>query len=139
MGKHSKRVQEAPPKKDPSQTLAWRGIGCLLILLVPAISIGAALLTLGNPAAVAYMPYELMGYPVFPDYFFATEGLTTIFAPIANIENLYAIIMLSVLYIIALGGIISVLYAMIYRMVNPMRYGPLDAPPLSVRAKKYKR
>lgn len=138
MGKYSKRRQEAPPKEDVSQTLAWRGIGCLLMLVIPAISIVAALATI-NSFIVAYIPYELMGYPVFHPFFFSTPGLTTIFAPIANTENLYAIVLVSLAYMITLGGIISLLYAVLYRMVNPKRYGEFDAPPPNIKVKKYKR
>ena len=138
MGKHVRTKPEKYVERDHTKSLAWRGIGCLLMILVPTISIAAALATIGS-SLVAYIPYQLMGYPVFPDYFFATPGLTTIFSPFANIENLYAIIVVSATYMILLGGLISVLYAAIYRMVNPTRYGPMDAPPPNVKAKKYKR
>jgi len=33
----------------------------------------------------------------------------------------------------------SVLYAFVYRLVGPPRYGPLDVPPPNVKLKKYKR
>ncbi len=138
MGKHTKRAQEITPKKDPTQTLAWRGIGCLLMLIVPAISIAGALATIASPL-VGYIPYQLMGYPVLPNYFFATAGLTYIFSPIVNTQNLYAIILISAVYMVALGGIISLVYAVIYRIANPKRYGAFDAPPPNIKAKKYKR
>jgi hypothetical protein len=108
------------------------------MLLVPAISIVAALVTIDSSAA-AYVPYELMGYPVLPDYLFATDGLAMIFSPIANTENLFAIIVISIAYTTVLGGLISLLYAVIYRAVNPKRYGEFDAPPPNVKAKKYRR
>jgi len=138
MGKHSTRKQEAPPRQDPSQTLAWRSIGCVLMLAIPAISIAGALVTIDS-YAVYYIPRQLMGYPVLPDYLFATDGLTTIFTPIAHTKNLYAISVISVAYAIVLGGLISLLYAVIYRIANPRRYGPFDAPPPKIKAKKYRR
>lgn len=138
MSKHSVRRAEPPPRQDSSQTLAWRGIGCLLMIITPAISIVSAILTIGS-SLVQYIPYQLMGYPVLPDYFFATDGLAMIFSPIVNIENLYAIILVSAAYTMLLGGLISVVYATIYRIVNPNRYGAFDAPPPNVKAKKYQR
>ena len=138
MGKYSSRKAEAPPRQDSSQTLAWRSIGCALMLIIPALSIAAAIATLASPA-VAYIPYELMGYPVLPDILFKTDGLRTIFSPLANIENLYAITVISGVYMVLFGGVISVVYAFIYRIINPKQYGPYDAPPPKTRAKKYKR
>ncbi len=138
MGKHSRRVQEKPVKPDISQGLAWRGIGCLLMLIIPAISIVGALVTIDSPL-VRFIPPELMGRLFLPAYFYSTAGLTKIFAPITNINNLSAIIFVSVLYMILLGGVISVLYAFIYRAMNPKRYGEFDAPPPKATAKKYKR
>jgi hypothetical protein len=138
MGKHTSRRVREVPRVDPSQTLAWRGIGCALMLVIPALSIAAALATI-NSSLVGYIPYQLMGYPILPDILYKTEGLRTIFSPIANVQNLYAIIMISAIYMVVLGGVISVVYAGIYRMVNPKTYSPFDAPPPNIKAKKYKR
>jgi hypothetical protein len=44
-----------------------------------------------------------------------------------------------VLYIVIFGGIISVIWALIYRVVGPPRYGPLDAPTPDIKVKTYKR
>ncbi len=76
---------------------------------------------------------------MLPNYFFATAGLTYIFSPIVNTQNLYAIILISVVYMVILGGVISLVYAVIYRIANPKRYGAFDAPPPNIKAKKYKR
>ncbi len=138
MGKYSRSVQHKPVEKDQTKSLAWRGVGCLLMILVPALSIAAAVATV-NSSAVAYIPYEMLGYPVLPDWMFATDGLAFIFTPIANTQDLYAIIVLSAVYMIVFGGGISLLYAIVYRILNPNLYGPMDVPPPKTRAKKYQR
>ncbi|GAB4546682.1 MAG: hypothetical protein Fur002_21970 [Anaerolineales bacterium] len=138
MGKHVRQVREAPIEKDYTKSLAWRALGLALMLLTPAISILAAIVTLDTPLAY-YLPYELFGYPNLPPVLFSTDGLATIFSPIANTENLYAIIFVSVIYMILLGGIVSLIYAIVYRVVNPRKYGPFDAPPPKHKAKKYTR
>ncbi len=139
MGKFTSRVPDKKIEKDLTKNLAWRGIGCALMAVIPAVSIAAASLTVSADWAQPLLPYQLMGYPILPPALFATNELAMVFGPIANIENLYAIVVISALYMIALGSFISLLYAFIYRAVNPRMYGPYDAPPPKVKAKKYKR
>jgi len=138
MGKYTDRTQHKPVEKDFTKGVAWQGIGCMLMIAIPAISIAAASLTASSSLS-QWIPYQLMGYPTLPNVLFKTEGLATIFTPIANIENLYAIIVVGIAYMVVLGSAISVVYAFIYRTLNPKRYGPTDAPPTGAKAKKYKR
>ena len=138
MGKYSRHAPDKVTKKDPSQTLAWRGIGCLLILIVPTISYFAALLTLASPAR-DYIPPQLLDSQTFPPYLYSTPTLADIFTWLASIQDLYAIVLVTAMYTMVVGGLISWLYSVAYRMVNPKRYGPTDAPPPNVKVKKYKR
>ena len=63
----------------------------------------------------------------------------TLLSPITNTRHFYAYVVTSILYMILLAGVMSVLYAFVYRLVGPPRYGPLDVPPPNVKLKKYKR
>jgi hypothetical protein len=141
MGKYSSLSQMRPPKPPPSGPHAvWRGIGCLMILIIPAISISAAMLIVDYGLENNWpIPYELRGSVRLPEIFYSTEGLRTIFNPISNVPNLYAIALLSLILMILLGGVISVIYAAVYGMTGPSRYGPTDAPPAGIKVKKYKR
>jgi hypothetical protein len=38
-----------------------------------------------------------------------------------------------------ISTVISMIYAVVYRIVNPVRYGPMDEPPPKIKAKKYTR
>jgi hypothetical protein len=139
MGKYTSRVQKKEIPKDEGQGCLWRGIGCTLMVVVPAISFALAILTVNSEIASDFLPPQLMGYPVLPDVFYNSSGLIAVFSPLTEIESLYAILVVGALYTILLGGIISLIYATIYRILNPKRYGPTDAPPPKFKAKAYKR
>jgi predicted permease len=95
----------------------WRGIGCVLMLLIPVMSYaGAALLVQENlkqrwvpVPALLYQSVAIPGLPVIP--------------------YLYANLAVAVLLSLIGFGVVMIAYALIYRLVGPPRYGPLDAPP----------
>jgi cobalamin synthase len=80
-----------------------------------------------------------LGAARLPDFFYKSSGLLQLFGFITRIPNFYAHAAVSILYMVLIGGIISVIYAVVYRMVGPSRYGPLDAPPPKIKTKKYTR
>ena len=84
------------------------------------------------------MPYQLMGFPVLPAVL-ARSGLAPVVGFIESRQNLYAILLITVVAIVALGTLLSFLYSLVYKFVGPPRYGPLDAPPPKVGIKRYKR
>jgi hypothetical protein len=93
----------------------WRGIGCILIIVVPIISFAAARLIVqaNNDQQWVKIPSELAGsinLPVLSTVYFIEIALTLIF-------------------IIIGFGILTVVYAFLYRLFGPPRYGPLDVPP----------
>jgi hypothetical protein len=85
------------------------------------------------------IPFQLAGYPVMPAALWQVRDLGPVLAYIEGQQNLYAIVALCIIYIIAIGGLISAAYSITYRIVGPPRYGPLDAPPPRVRVERYKR
>ena len=140
MSKYTSSVSKrSKPRGDGTHTI-WRGIGCIMILVIPAISIAAGIITIDNGLKHGWaIPYQLLGYPTLPDWFYKSSGLITVFGPLTRINHLYAYTALSFFYMVAIGGIISVLYSFAYRFIGPSRYGPLDAPPPKVKTKKYTR
>ncbi len=133
MGRYSIRQaerKEAPKGPHP----IWNGLGCLMAIIIPAMSIALSVVALDLILANKWpFPYQLLGYPRFPDFLFYTKGLANIFGTIDGVKNLYAYIALSLVFSIILGGFISVLYALIYRVVGPSKYGPTDAPPVKIK------
>jgi hypothetical protein len=58
---------------------------------------------------------------------------------LTRVQNLYAYIVVSLICMALISTVISMIYAVIYRIVNPVRYGPLDEPPSRRKAKKHSR
>jgi hypothetical protein len=118
----------------------WRGIGCAMMLIIPVISIAAGYETINFALRSGYaVPYELLGTPRFPEIFYKSSGIMILLRPIIGITHFYAYAVASVMYMILMGGISSFGYAIIYRMIGPSRYSPLDAPPPNIKPKPYKR
>jgi len=134
----SQRRRSGP--KQPEIHAVWRGIGCLLILIVPTISffLGIASIQLAVDQNWP-LPYQLMGYPVMPDLLWKLAGLTPILGFIQSQNNLYAILMVTLVYVVFFSALVSFIYAFVYRYVGPARYGPQDAPPPKVKVKRYTR
>jgi hypothetical protein len=118
----------------------WRGIGCLLILIVPTMSFFLATASLQLAVDQNWpMPYQLMGYPVMPDLLWKAAGLTSLLVFIQSQNNLYAVLTITLVYVVILSALVSLIYAFVYRYVGPSRYGPQDAPPPKIKVKRYKR
>lgn len=119
----------------------WRGIGCLMILIVPVVSYILADVTVNLAVQQGWaLPYQLMGFPAIPALVWnAAPGLAPLFGFIQGRENLYAVLAIAVALIVILGAFISLGYSIVYRWVGPPRYGPMDAPQPKVSVKSYKR
>ncbi len=118
----------------------WRGIGCLLILFVPVLSYILAAATVQLTVDQNWpMPYQLMGYPVIPVLLWKDIGIVPLLSFIQSQNNLYAILALTLVYIVFFSALYSFGYAFLYRFIGPSRYGPLDAPPPKVKVRRYTR
>lgn len=140
MPKYQSFERQAKPirRKDPHPI--WRGIGCLIMLLVPAISLGASTILVGMaPDLGLAFPPGLMGRPVMPKYLFYVPGLVGILDWIQSLDNLYAVLLVTFIVTVLLMGITALGYAFIYRIAGPGRYTRFDAPPPNIKTKKYKR
>jgi hypothetical protein len=111
-----------------------------MLVVVPAISIALSVVVLQVIQANKWpFPYQLLGYPRFPDFLYSTKGLSQLFGAIDNIQNLYAYIAISLIIMVIMGGVLSFAYALIYRFVGPSKYGPTDAPPVKLKINKKQR
>ncbi len=136
---YSERRRAAAKKKGPHPI--WQGIGCLVIIILPIISYALADATIeaGVKARWAFLPYELLGAPRFPDIVWKYWQIARLFSPITQIDNLYANLVLTGIYTLIFGGLASLVYAIVYRYIGPPRYGPQDIPPPKIKTKPYKR
>jgi len=141
MGKHSTMASRKPLKEiDRSPHAVWRGIGCLMIILIPVLSVALGYETINYGIEKKWViPYQLLGTPRLPDIFYDVPILIQLSFPVRRIENFYGYAMAAVAYMIVVGGFISVVYALVYRVMGPPRYGPFDAPPPKIKTKRYTR
>lgn len=118
----------------------WRGIGFLMMVLVPIMALAAAVLLkdLGFQMGWPFM-YELRGTIRLPEIFYSIPVIRNLAYWISSIANLRAILLFFILFVIIFSGVMSLLYAMIYRLVGPPKYTPLDAPAQKVKVKRYTR
>ncbi len=118
----------------------WRGIGFLMMVLVPVMA-GAAAVVLKDLGFQLGWPfiYELRGIIRLPDIFYAIPVIRNLASWISSIQDLRAILLFFVLFVIVFSGIMSILYALVYKIVGPPQYTPLDAPAEKVKVKRYTR
>jgi FtsH-binding integral membrane protein len=138
MGKYQRNVRVEEKRKTIHPI--WRGIGCLLIIIIPVMSYAIALITFPLFYKAGLVPYALLGSLQVPTWMWYSPYVAGFIQSIINQPNLKALLVLAFVYILAMGGIMSLVYAVIYRRLGPSRYGPKDAPPMKGRkVKKYTR
>ncbi len=117
----------------------WRGIGCILIVIVPLVAYGLMLVFVPPIIATGKVPNQLLGYTHFPDWAFKVQIVASIASFISSINNLWMNIITFFVMLLILTAVASLLYSMIYTLVGPARYSELDAPPTKYKGKKYTR
>lgn len=117
-----------------------RGIGCILMIIVPVLSYGAALLLVeyGISQGWPIPPGWLQPITIHP-LLLRLRGLAPVWNFLLQQDNLIAIVVFSVAIMVVVGGLMSIIYGYLYSMFGPPRYGPQDAPPIRIKVKRYKR
>jgi hypothetical protein len=140
MTKYTVASQRRSRRDEKTISPLWRGVGCLMIVGVPLLSYILALWIVQTAVNLNWpMPYQLMGYPVMPSLLSKSDALVPVVAFIEAQQNLYAILLIAIILIVALGTFLSLIYSFGYRYMGPPRYGPLDEPPQKAAVKRYKR
>jgi hypothetical protein len=137
MAKYSKYQRKSPEKKGRNPI--WRGIGCILIIVVPLLSYGLMLVFVPLIVATGKVPYQLVRPVHFPDWVFKAQIVAGIASSISSINNLWVKIIIFFVTLLIVTGVASLLYSMIYSVVGPPRYSEMDAPPPKYKGKKYTR
>jgi hypothetical protein len=140
MGKYTTYKRTPPKPRNLGVHPVMRGIGCIMMIVVPILAYGTALLL---------VDYGIrQGWPIPPDWLqpirihpllLRLEGLEPIWNFLLVQDNLIAVLVFTIAIMIVVGGIMSVLYGYMYTLFGPPRYGPQDAPPIRVKVKRYKR
>jgi hypothetical protein len=138
MGRYRDTIKEVDRKAAGPHPI-WRGIGCLIIVLVPILSFAAASVTMPVLFNRGLVPKQLLFTPETPTWLWYAPVVAQTFQFLFGRYAIFATLILTFVYILVLGGLFSVIYAAMYRTVAPSRYGPMDAPPPKVKIGKYKR
>ncbi len=85
------------------------------------------------------VPTQLLFTPQIPAWLWYVPVLAQVVKFLFGRFAIFATLILTFVFILVLGGIFSVIYSLMYRMIAPPKYGPMDAPPSRVKIKKYKR
>jgi hypothetical protein len=117
----------------------WRGIGCILIVVVPLITLGLTTIVAPLIITTGYVPSELLGHVNFPDWVITAPILSGIASYIAGINNLWLGVVVFIVILVLLTGISSLIYVTILQFIGPPRYSEMDAPPSKFKAREYKR
>lgn len=130
------------PGNQKGLPAGWRGIGCLLMILLPIASYLAAieLLKIDTIRTFFYrVNPALFGPPSLHPILWKLKTITPFLNLVYSWNNLEVNLIFGLVILIALSGIVSVIYAFMFRAVRPSPYGPLDAPPSKHKPKKYVR
>src|SRR5574340_720338 len=134
----SSRHGASTPK--PPTPPVWRGIGCMLALIVPTIAWILAYASVEWALTSPWqLPHQLMGYAVMPPLLWQVAYLPPVLAFIERQPHLYMTLLVTLLYIVALSALLSALYSIVYRVIGPPRLGPYDVPQPEVKVGRYKR
>lgn len=139
MGKYTSRVKKPVMPKRNQVNPYMRGIGCLLMMIVPVFSYAVGDVLAGQGFGYQIIPASWYGYISFPQWAANLSGLNVVFGYIARIPHLPATLAITVVVLIIVGGLLSVIFGWMYSLFAPSPYGPTDVPPVRIKTKKYKR
>jgi hypothetical protein len=140
MGKYSSYSHQKEKPRNVGVHPVMRGIGCIMIILVPILSYGIAVLLVNYGFSHGWpIPPNWYGPPTIHPLLLRLEGLRPIWDFLIQQDNLIANLIFTVAIIVVIGGIMSVIYGYMYTLFGPPRYGPMDVPPIRIKVKRYKR
>jgi hypothetical protein len=127
MGKYSRFSERQQIKPRPWKIHPiWRGLGCIMLIIIPILSFAGAQLMIAQGLVQRYVviPYDLakplFGFTLQDGYYEVTPISLLVAASLTLVG--FAFIM--------------IIYTVIYNVLGPKRYGPLDAPPEHYKRRK---
>jgi len=128
MGKYDRFDKYQETKQQPASAIhpIWRGIGCMMLILIPVVAYAAADTLFVD---VYGSGLTVIGFNVIP----GSGDLYTVFFSLSLGNESIRItpfhIVFTILFSVVGFLIFSLAYAVIYRLTGPPKYGPTDAPP----------
>ena len=140
MGKYSSYSRPRPKPRNRGVHPVMRGIGCILIVLVPILAYLASMLLVDYWAARGWLMVRAWyGPPTIHPLLWKVQGLVPILNFLQAQNNLEANLAFAFVITVIVGSLVSIIYGYTYSIFGPPRYGPQDAPPIRRKVKEYKR
>lgn len=140
MGKYTTRAQQPSKPRRVGVHPVMRGIGCIMMVLVPILAYGSAVLLVRYGISQGWpIPPNWLGRISIHPLLLRLEGLRGIWNFLLVQDNLVANLVFAIAITVVIGGLMSIIYGYIYSIFGPPQYGPQDAPPIRVKVKRYKR
>ncbi|MGE5463175.1 MAG: hypothetical protein ACM3PS_07460 [Syntrophothermus sp.] len=141
MGRYTSYQKRKESVKRNEVHPVMRGIGCILLVLVPIIAYGAAVYLVDYGIKKGWpIPPTWLGIVHIPTLLLKLSGLSVIWRFLQAQNNLTANLIFALAIAIVIFGILAILYGFMYKLFGPPEYGPTDVPPIRGRkVKRYKR
>jgi hypothetical protein len=140
MGKYTTYRRQPPKPRNIGVHPVMRGIGCILLVVVPILAYGVSVLLVNYGSAHGWpIPPGWYGPPTLPPLLWNLQGLRPILQFLEAQNNLQANLIFTIAITVVISGIMAMIYGFTYSIFGPPRYGPQDAPPIRVKVKRYKR
>jgi hypothetical protein len=140
MGKYTSYSKQPPKPRNVGVHPVMRGIGCIMIVLVPILAYGSAILLVNYGVGRGWpFPPDWLGRVTIHPLLLRLENLEPLWNFLLAQNNLLANLVVSVGIMVVIGAVMSILYGYVYSLFGPPRYGPQDAPPIRAKVKRYKR
>jgi hypothetical protein len=130
VGKYAKyEYKQIKPRRWKVHPI-WRGIGVILIILVPILSYSGAYLVVRDNFKSRWfdVPVDLMKSVNFAPVLKYIPQLSGVVASIGRVY--YIDLALTILFMVVGFGLLTILYGILYSTMGPSRYGPVDAEPI---------
>ncbi len=133
MGFSSQQYRRQKDKKPWKINPVWRGIGCVLLLLIPIMAWYATNIFLHSSEKMV-LPWELTKVVAIP--YTKISEIDQMILPInryfAATGFVYGQMFFTIIFSVVGFGALAFIYSIIYRVAGPPRYGPFDVPPNKV-------
>jgi hypothetical protein len=141
MGRYSSYQKQKPKVNRDEVHPVMRGIGCILLVLVPILAYGTSVYLVDYGVSKGWpIPATWLGIINIPPLLQKLAGLTVIWNFLQAQNNLTANLIFAFAVTILIFGILAIIYGFTYRLFGPPEYGPTDIPPERGRkVKRYKR
>jgi hypothetical protein len=137
MGYSSKRFEKNQGERPWEVHPIWRGIGCLLIIMMPIIAWACAELFMQNQQ-IFTLPvswYRPLAIPLtqWQPLNVILSGIDSLFS---SLQFTLGTISLTLVFLFLGYGLLTLIYAVVYRIFGPPRYTQVDAKPIIVSRKR---